>query len=69
LPRRLHRIKVPVLFIWGESDGLVTPAYGRAFSERVPGSRFEVIANAGHVPQAEQTAAFVEIVAAFHGKR
>jgi pimeloyl-ACP methyl ester carboxylesterase len=69
LPRRLHRIKVPVLFIWGESDGLVTPAYGRAFSERVPGSRFEVIANAGHVPQAEQTAKFVEIVAAFHEKR
>jgi pimeloyl-ACP methyl ester carboxylesterase len=69
LPRRLHRIKVPVLFIWGESDGLVTPAYGRAFSERVPGSRFEVVANAGHVPQAEQPDAFVNLVTGFIGKR
>ena len=69
LPRRLHRIRVPVLFIWGESDGLVTPAYGQAFSERVPGSHFTVILKAGHVPQVEQPDEFVKLVAAFLSKR
>jgi len=69
LVRRLHRIDVPVLLLWGESDGIVTPAYGRAFAERIPGARFEVIADAGHVPQIEQPEAFVASVARFLGER
>jgi pimeloyl-ACP methyl ester carboxylesterase len=67
LPRRLHRIDVPTLLLWGESDGIVTPAYGRAFCERIPGARFELIPNAGHVPQIEQPETFVEQVARFIG--
>jgi pimeloyl-ACP methyl ester carboxylesterase len=69
LVRRLHRIDVPVLLLWGESDGIVTPAYGRAYAERIPGARFEVIAGAGHVPQIEQPEAFVASVARFLGER
>jgi pimeloyl-ACP methyl ester carboxylesterase len=69
LVRRLHRIDVPVLLLWGESDGIVTPAYGRAYAERIPGARFEVIAGAGHVPQVEQPEAFVASVARFLGER
>jgi len=65
LPRRLHRIDVPTLVLWGESDGIVTPAYGRAYCERIPGARFELIPNAGHVPHIEQPEAFVEQVARF----
>jgi pimeloyl-ACP methyl ester carboxylesterase len=68
LTRRLHRINVPALLLWGESDGIVTPAYGRAFAERIPGARFEVIPKAGHVPQLEQPEAFVKHVADFIGK-
>ncbi len=62
---RLHRIKAPTLFIWGESDGLVTPAYGRAFSAMVAGSTLEVIPKAGHAPHLEQPDAFVQKVLAF----
>jgi pimeloyl-ACP methyl ester carboxylesterase len=69
LTRRLHRIDVPVLLLWGESDGIVTPAYGRAFAERIPGARFELISGAAHVPQLEQPAAFVASVARFLGER
>jgi pimeloyl-ACP methyl ester carboxylesterase len=68
LVRRLHRIDKPVLLLWGESDGIVTPAYGRAYAERIPGARFEMIAGAGHVPQIEQPDAFVASVARFIGE-
>ena len=65
LPGRLHRIDVPTLLIWGESDGLVTPDYGRAFCDMIKGAEMVVIPEAGHAPQAEQPAAFVQAVASF----
>ena len=65
LPRWLARINVPVLLLWGESDGIVTPDYGRAYSRLIPGSRFELIERAGHYPEIEQPEAFVERVYGF----
>ena len=65
LPRWLGRIKVPTLLLWGESDRVVTPDYGRAFSRLIPGSRFELIERAGHHPEIEQPEAFVERVSRF----
>src|SRR5215469_12197571 len=65
LPRWLGRIKVPTLLLWGASDRVVTPDYGRAYRKLIPGSRFEVIEHAGHHPEIEQTEAFVAQVAAF----
>ena len=60
LPYRLHRIDIPTLLIWGESDGIVSPKYGRAFCDMIPGARLVVIPNAGHAPQIEQPESFVE---------
>lgn len=65
LPRWLGRINVPTLLLWGESDGVVTPDYGRAYSRLIPGSRFELIERAGHHPEIEQPEAFVERVSGF----
>ncbi|HEX9535239.1 MAG TPA: alpha/beta hydrolase [Stellaceae bacterium] len=65
LPRWLGRIKVPTLLLWGESDRVVTPDYGRAYSRLIPGSRFELIEAAGHHPEIEQPEAFVERVSRF----
>ena len=65
LPRWLGRIKVPTLLIWGESDRVVTPDYGRAYSRLIPGSRFELIERAAHHPEIEQPEAFVERVSRF----
>jgi pimeloyl-ACP methyl ester carboxylesterase len=65
LPRWLGRIRVPTLLLWGESDGVVTPDYGRAYSRLLPGSRFELIARAGHHPEIEQPEVFVERVSRF----
>ena len=65
LPRWLGRIKVPTLLLWGESDRIVTPDYGRAYSRLIRGSRFELIERAGHHPEIEQPEAFVERVSRF----
>ena len=64
---RLHRIGVPTLFIWGEKDGVITPAYGKAYSSLIPGAKFTIIANAGHYPHLEQPAAFLQDVNSFLG--
>lgn len=65
LPRWLGRIKVPTLLLWGASDRVVTPDYGRAYSRLIPGSRFELIEAAGHHPEIEQPEAFAERVGRF----
>ncbi|MFT4563689.1 MAG: pimeloyl-ACP methyl ester carboxylesterase [Gammaproteobacteria bacterium] len=69
LPGRLHRIKIPTHFIWGESDGLVKLDYGRAFCAMIPGASMTVIERAGHSPQIEQAEQFVEAVLAITGKK
>ena len=61
----LGRIKAPTLVLWGESDRVVTPEYGRAYAGRIPGARFELIEAAGHHPEQEQPERFAERVAAF----
>ena len=65
LARWLGRIKVPTLLVWGASDRVVTPDYGRAYSRLIPGSQFALIEGAGHHPEIEQPEAFVGRVAAF----
>jgi len=67
LKRWLHRISVPTLVLWGASDQIVSPSYGRAYADLIPGSRFEVIQQAGHHPELEQPAAFVQQVLGFIG--
>ncbi|MBO0739033.1 MAG: alpha/beta hydrolase [Alphaproteobacteria bacterium] len=61
----LHRISVPTLMLWGASDRIVTPEYGRAYAGQIPGATFSVIEAAGHHPELEQPRAFVESVARF----
>jgi pimeloyl-ACP methyl ester carboxylesterase len=61
----LHRIRVPTLLLWGASDRIVTPEYGRAYSALIPGARFEVIAEAGHHPELEQPDVVASRIAAF----
>jgi pimeloyl-ACP methyl ester carboxylesterase len=50
---RLRGIDVPTLVLWGESDQIVTPAYGQAYAAAIKGARFEVLPGTGHMPQME----------------
>ncbi|GAB3733461.1 hypothetical protein GCM10027598_58120 [Amycolatopsis oliviviridis] len=59
LRERLEAVRLPVRVLWGESDGIVDVAYGRAYAasfagENDEGAKFAVIREAGHQPQLEQ---------------
>jgi pimeloyl-ACP methyl ester carboxylesterase len=59
---------VPTLLLWGANDRIVTPEYGRAYADLIPGACFELIPEAGHHPELEQPEAFAEQVVRFlHG--
>ena len=62
LKQWLHRIAVPTRVVWGDSDRIVTPDYGRAYAGLIPGATFRTIANAGHHPELEQPDAFLEAI-------
>ena len=65
LKSRLHRIRIPTLFLWGTHDRMLSEAYGRAYCAMIPGARFETIERAGHFPHQEQPKAFAEKVLSF----
>lgn len=65
LLRRLARVSIPVLAIWGDSDGIVTPAYGAAYAAAFQNGRIEVVKDAGHLPQIEQPAATFALIDAY----
>jgi pimeloyl-ACP methyl ester carboxylesterase len=65
LGQRLARVTRPALVLWGESDRVVSREYGEAFAEAIPNSRFELIAECGHLPQIEQADITLELVREF----
>ncbi|MEV4053587.1 hypothetical protein AB0J55_20535 [Amycolatopsis sp. NPDC049688] len=44
---------LPVHVIWGESDGIVSTEYGKAYTAAIPGAWFTVLPRSGHLPQVE----------------
>jgi pimeloyl-ACP methyl ester carboxylesterase len=65
LKSRLHRIRIPALFLWGAQDRMLSETYGRAYAELIPGARFELMDGAGHFPHEEKPKAFAEKTLAF----
>lgn len=62
---RLGAVTVPTLVVFGESDGIVTPAYGRAVADAIPGAEFAEVPAAGHLPQLEAPDATWSVVDPF----
>lgn len=63
----LATINVPALIIVGDED-VPTPAReARAMHEKIAGSRLEIIAQAGHLPNLERPAAFNHLLTEFVG--
>lgn len=65
LQRRLRHVKIPVLVAWGESDRVADLEYGRAYAQSFPNARFELIPEAGHLPQIEQPVRLLKLVQEF----
>jgi pimeloyl-ACP methyl ester carboxylesterase len=65
LEGRLAGITVPTLVLWGDSDRIADPDYGRAFAAAIPGAQFQVLPDTGHLPQLETPDQFLRAVWAF----
>jgi len=59
------KIDVPVLCIVGAQDGSTPPALVRSLADLIPGSQFEIIEAAAHIPCAEAPAAFAAVLRSF----
>ncbi|TPK98444.1 3-oxoadipate enol-lactonase [Mesorhizobium sp. B2-4-12] len=60
-----RRIAVPTLCIAGDQDGSTPPDLVRSLADLIPGARFEIIRNAGHIPCIEQPEALVALIRGF----
>ncbi len=58
-------IRVPTRVLVGEHDRIATPAYAASIAAQIPGAKLVTIADAGHVSNIEQPAAFNAALAAF----
>ncbi len=68
LKKRLHRVRVPTLIVWGQQDGLVPPVYAGEFARRINGARVETVDRAAHLPQLEQLGVVAPMVKSFLGQ-
>ena len=67
LSKRLYRIKVETLIVWGASDALIPPVYAERWNRSIAGSRLVQIREAGHMVPYEQPEVFVSAVSGFLG--
>jgi 3-oxoadipate enol-lactonase len=65
LRAEVGRIGVPTLVLVGANDGSTPVPVVRACAEAIPGARFEIIPDAGHIPSIEQPAAVAALMASF----
>ncbi len=53
--------------LWGDSDGIAHPDYGRAFAAAIPGARFRLLPDTGHLPQLESPQPLLDAIWEFAG--
>jgi pimeloyl-ACP methyl ester carboxylesterase len=62
---RLGSVTIPALVIWGDSDRIFPPGYGRGLADGFVNGRFELVKDAGHLPHLEQPAATFALIDGF----
>jgi pimeloyl-ACP methyl ester carboxylesterase len=67
LRRRLYRISMPTLVVWGEADAYIPPVYADEFVAGLPNAHKAMIAGAGHMPHLEKTDEVVGVIVEFAG--
>lgn len=63
--REAHLLKPPTLILWGDRDREVPITDGERLHREIPGSRFFVFKNCGHLPHEEYPESFVKLVSEF----
>jgi pimeloyl-ACP methyl ester carboxylesterase len=56
---------LPTLIVWGERDSIIPVEHGVAAHEAMPGSRFEVFPDAGHMPHDADPERFAALLTEF----
>ena len=69
LSKRLHRVRMPTLLLWGERDPICPSRYADDFRALIPHARLELIPGVAHLPQVEQPERTAELVGGFLSKR
>ena len=64
LTETARSIGVPAVVVGGEHDGATPPALCAEFARLIPGARFELVKNAGHIVPVEQPQMLSEIIRA-----
>jgi 3-oxoadipate enol-lactonase len=59
------RLRLPCLAVYGAEDGATPPDLVRETAALIPGSRFELIRAAGHLPCIEQPEVLGQLISAF----
>lgn len=67
LLRRLARVRISALLVWGEDDTVVPPAFGQAYAAAFADARFAVVPGAGHQPAVQAPAATFDLIDEFVG--
>lgn len=62
---RLPRLRVPTLVLHGDQDHLVPVENGKTVAARIPGARFRLIRNAGHILTTDQPEECVQALLTF----
>jgi pimeloyl-ACP methyl ester carboxylesterase len=57
--------RLATLIIWGGQDTIIPVAHAYSAHEAIPGSRLEIIPEAGHFPQVETPERFLEVLLDF----
>lgn len=65
LKKWLHRLTMPTLIQWGDSDRVFPEAYARAFHKMIPRSQLEVYPDCGHMPMREAPELFLQHMSTF----
>jgi len=66
LATRLHRIRVPVLLLWGAEDRIVPPSYAKRFEMGLAGpSQTHIVPGAGHQLWIDAPAASAQVIQGF----
>jgi len=65
MPHLLGAVRAPTLVVWGDDDKIVPPSAGRAYAEKLPNARLEIVKACGHCVDMEQPETLAKLVTTF----
>lgn len=68
MSKDVHKIRIPVLLVWGKNDKITPPEVAEEFNRLLPDSELHWIDKCGHAPMMERPEEFNEILAGFLNK-